>query len=82
MNNKITLAYVFDGVAVLFTALQSEQIFQIISLILTAISICVSLGFTIWKWIKTAKEDGKITKEEIEDLEKEINEKINSKKGE
>lgn len=64
--------YFADCGAVVFTALQTEEIFQIISLIFTIISIIVSLSFTIYKWYKEAKKDGKITEEEIKELTKKI----------
>lgn len=57
-----------NSLAVVFTAIQPNQIFQIISLVLTILSILTTTAFTIYKWHKTAKEDGKITKEELEEL--------------
>lgn len=58
--------YVSNGVALLSTALQSEHTFQIISLILTCLATAFSLAFTLYKWYKMAKADGKIDKEEVE----------------
>lgn len=74
--------------AVILTAIQTNEIFQLISLILTCISISISIIYTIAKWYKSAKADGKITEDEIKDgIEKVVDEiekakdKIN-KKGE
>lgn len=58
--------YVSNGVALLSTMLQSEHTFQIISLILTCLATAFSLAFTMYKWYKMAKADGKIDKEEVE----------------
>ena len=56
---------IFGGI---LTALQTDQVFQYISLGLTILSTLVAIAFTIWKWWKKAKEDGKITKEEVDEL--------------
>ena len=66
--------FITEGVGVFFTAVQTEQIFQIISLVLTIASIIVSLAFTLYKWWKEAKKDGKIDKEEIKDLTEKVTE--------
>lgn len=62
-HNKFNLAC--NSIAVLFTAVQADQTLQLISFILTLISIIVSLSFTLWKWIKEIKKDGNITPDEI-----------------
>lgn len=57
-----------SGAGVILTALQTEHVFQIISLVLTILSILFSLSFTIYKWYKKAKEDGKIDEKELDEL--------------
>lgn len=69
--------YIASAVACITTALQSNEIFSYVSLTLTILSIVVSLAFTIYRWYKFATDDGKIDKEEIEDLMKNINEGAN-----
>lgn len=69
--------YIASAVACITTALQSNEIFSYVSLSLTILSIVVSLAFTIYKWYKTATDDGKIDKEEIDDLIHNINDSIN-----
>lgn len=63
-------AYIGDGIAVICTALQTDAVFQYISLGLTILatlfSIIISLVQLI-NWWKKAKADGKITEEEIND---------------
>lgn len=68
----------------ILTAIQTNEVFQYISLGLTILSTIVAIAFTIWKWWKKAHEDGKITQEEIDDLVDDINQIIDDKdkKGE
>ena len=61
------------------TLTQTNQVFQLIQIILTILSTLVVFGFTVYKWYKKAKEDGKITKDEVEDLVDEIKENINDR---
>ena len=49
------------------TAVQTQEVFQIISLVLTCASTLVVTIFTLWKWYKTAKSDNKITTDEIQE---------------
>ena len=58
------------------TVIQTKEIFQIISLVL---SILISLFIIVGKivdWYKKAKSDGKITKDEIEELTGNVKEDI------
>lgn len=83
--------YLCQSVAVVTTAVQTQQVFQIISLVLTCLSIAFSIAFTLYNWFKEAKKDGKIDKEEIDEAidvvtkgVKEINNEIdkhNKEKG-
>ena len=61
-----------EGCGFIFSAIQTNEIFQLASIILTCIATAFSIGFTIFLWYKEAKKDGKITKEEIEDLKEKI----------
>lgn len=62
----------------ILTAVQTKEIFQIISLVLSIlISIFIIVGKVV-EWYKKAKEDGKITKEEIKELTNNVKEDINS----
>lgn len=69
--------YVASAIACITTALQTNEIFSYVSLSLTILSIVVSLAFTIYRWYKAATSDGKIDKEEIDDLMHNINDSIN-----
>jgi len=49
------------------TALQPNEVLQIISLIITIIGALVTTGFTLYSWWKKAKADGKIDKDEVKE---------------
>lgn len=70
--------FLTNALGVAMTAVQTDEIFQLISLILTCISITFSMIFTIWKWYHNATADGKIDKKEIDEIMNEIDDKINN----
>lgn len=75
-----------NGVMYILTATQTKEVFEIISLVLSIlISILIIVGKII-TWYKKAKEDGKITADElkegvdiIKDGTQEIKEKVDKK---
>lgn len=66
--SKNPIEWVCCGVGAVFTVVQTQEIFQIISLVLTCIATLVAIGFTIYKWYKVAKADGKVDAKEVEEL--------------
>ena len=69
-----------DSVAILSTAIQPDRTLQIISLILTILSLTLSLIIKLINWYRQAKADKKITKEELHEaveITKDGIEKIN-----
>ncbi len=48
-------------------AIQQNEIFQIIEFSVSILASLVIIAFRLWAWWKKAKEDGKITKEEIDE---------------
>lgn len=85
MNDKV-----LDISSITFQAMltiaQTDEIFRIISLILTIISTIVVLARNIYNWYMKAKADGKIDAKETKDLidivDKGVNDiKDNIKKG-
>lgn len=68
MTLRTPIDYICCVVATVLTVAQTNEIFQLVSLILTCIATLTAIGFTIYKWVKKAKADGKIDKEEIEEL--------------
>lgn len=67
LKNQIA-EYIGCGTATVLTVVQTNQVFQLVSLILTCIATAVAIAFTIYKWYKAAKADGKIDKEEVKEL--------------
>jgi len=63
---------VFDAI---LTITQTNEVFRLIQVILTCVTAFVGLCYTLWKWYKKAKKDGKITKDECEDLIDELTKK-------
>lgn len=67
MKNSI-IEWSCCALSALLTATQTEHVFQIIQLVLTCIGAAVAIAFTIFKWYKAAKADGKITMDELMQL--------------
>ena len=71
---------VCDSVAILSTAIQPDRTLQIISMILTILSLTLSVIIKLINWYRQAKADKKITKEELNEaveITKDGIEKIN-----
>ena len=64
---KDLIGYIGNGLAVLFSALQTEEVRSIISWVLTCIATIFTIAYTAWRWWKKAHEDGKITQEELDE---------------
>ena len=56
---------VCDSIAILSTAIQPDRTLQIISMILTILSLTLSLILKLLNWYRQVKIDKKITKEEL-----------------
>lgn len=73
MKDTHGLGYILDSIAVVLTATQVEPVFQIIQLIATIVATLLSIAYTSLKlyfWWKDAISDGKITKEEVDEAKK------------
>lgn len=71
---------VFGSIAVLETMVtvsQTNEVFQTIQIIISALAGAVALAYTIWRWYRNAKKDGKITEDEVDDLFEQITKKEN-----
>jgi len=82
MKSNDFVSWIGSVVGGVFTATQTNQIFQIVSLIATILSTSVALAYTIWKWWRKAKEDGKISEEEIDNLMDDVHQIVNKDKKE
>ena len=72
---------VFGSIAVLETMVtvsQTNEVFQTIQIIISALAGAVALAYTIWRWYRNAKKDGKITEDEIDNLFEQITKKEDS----
>ena len=67
MKDNNILAWAGSGVTIITGAL-SQDVLQTVLLIIGIISAMFSLFVNIYTWWKRASEDGKITKEEAEEL--------------
>ena len=70
------LEYLGAGTTWVLTALQTEKLLSYINLILAILTTLITLCYTIYKWYRKAKQDGKITEEEIEELKEQIKENL------
>ncbi len=64
---KNYVAEIINAFTYVIAFLQANEVFQIIELTLSILTSCVLICYRVWKWYKAAKADGKITKEEIEE---------------
>lgn len=77
----LTIPYLSSILNIVLTSIQDNPVYQIVGLILTILSLCVSILYTIVKWYNEAKKDGQITSEEYEELLKKLDD-LTNKKGE
>lgn len=68
-----------SAIGTISTMVQTNEKLRIIQAVLTIITLLISTAYTLWKWYKKASKDGKITKEEVDELFDEVN-KVVSKK--
>lgn len=52
----------------IFTIISENIYYQIVFGALTLIGLILNILYTIWKWYRKAKEDGKITIDEVDEL--------------
>ena len=72
---------VFGSIGALETVVtvsQTNEVFQTIQIIISALAGAVALAYTIWRWYRNAKKDGKITEDEVDDLFKQVIKKEDS----
>jgi len=77
--------YLGSTLTAALAAVQTNEVFQIIEVILACISFALSIAYTIYKWYKRAKSEdsdggSKVTKEEVDELIDDLHENI--KEGE
>ena len=67
-NKELLGSVICTAVAGTSTAIQPEQVFAYIQMGLTIVATLITIILGIRAWWKDAKKDGKIDKEEVEDL--------------
>lgn len=67
MNKEVIGGIVGTSVSAVGTGLQTNEILQTVSIVLTIIGTLVTIIMALLNWYKNAKKDGKITKQEIEE---------------
>ena len=68
---KERFSWLCNAGGVIFTAIQTDVIFQTISLILTCIATLLSISITIYNLVKKARE-GKFEAQDLEEAKKQI----------
>lgn len=64
---KSWLCETFNALQYVLAAMQQNETLQYIELGLSILTSVILIAFRIWRWVKDAKADGKITKEELEE---------------
>lgn len=67
MKSRDFLDWIGCGFATVFTAVQTQEVFQIVSLILTCVATGLTIAYTIYKWYKNAMQDKKLDENEIKE---------------
>lgn len=68
--------YVGCGTGWIVAAISSNEVYQVIEIVLALISTLVTVFYTIWKWYKKANEDGEITDDEKKELVEDIKDAV------
>lgn len=68
MKNNPIFAWVGTGVTGFLSYLSTQEFKDMISWVMSILAGAVTIAFTIWCWYKKASADGKITKDEVDDL--------------
>lgn len=79
MKKTNICSIILNGFGYFLTIEQTNQLFQLISLIASIIASGVIIALNVWKWWIVAKKDGKIDEHEVDQL---INIVQNKKDGE
>lgn len=55
---------------------QANETLQAIQIVLACITFVVTIAYTIWKWYRNAKKDGKIDEDEVDDLMEDLKKEV------
>ena len=66
-SKEVVGGIIGTSVSAVGTGIQTNEILQTISIVLTIIGTLITITMAVVNWWKNAKKDGKITKEEIQE---------------
>lgn len=78
MNKELTGGIIGSTMSAVGTGLQTNEVLQTISLVLTIFGTLITIAMALINWWKNAKKDGKIDKEEIQDAVEIIKDGVDS----
>lgn len=81
MKNHPLFSWMGTGITGMLAYLSAVEIKDLITWILSIIAAVVTIAFTIWSWYKKATADGKITKDEVDDLIEDLKDNGGNKDG-
>lgn len=81
MNNNSIFEYFGSVVTCTMGAVVTAENLQLILFALGIASAVLTICFDVWKWVKKARADKKITLEEVEELETSLKEDISKLEG-
>ena len=81
MKHDEIVGFTGSGISTVLTITQTNEVFQTVQLILSILAFLVTIAYTVWKWHKKAKQDGKITPEEVEELFDNLKNNINEEEN-
>lgn len=67
-SKDVLFSWFGSSTTIVLSFAQTKELLQIIQFIVGILCGLVTLAFTIYKWYNKAKEDGKITPDEVEEL--------------
>ena len=81
MKHDEIVGFTGSGISTVLTITQTNEVFQTVQLIFSILAFLVTIAYTVWKWYKKAKQDGKITPEEVEELFDNLKNNINEEEN-
>ena len=56
------------GIQAILTAVQTDEVLRWISFGFTLFSVILNIAYNVWRWYRKSNEDGKISKDEVDEL--------------
>lgn len=79
-NMDLSISWILSAVSALITTVQENPTMQWVMTAFAILSSIVSLAYTIYKWWKKAKADGKVSADEVGDLLHDLDTTLNKEK--